>query len=218
MSATWRVCADFREDGHARALVDRLEAVELEHDLARSFHDLVFVERHGAEVQCYAGDRPQALKTQQLIESLASKNGWQVDTALSHWDEAATEWVKGSREEPGDAGHRRVHEEIIERERASSLKHGFPDWEVKVECPSHHDVLALAETLTKEDIPNVHRWRYLVVGALDEDSGAALAKRIREEAPEGTDTIVQASPQVILSEVPQRPYAIIRHLGRPVLD
>ncbi len=31
-------------------MLDRLEAVELEHDLASSFHDRVFLERHGAEV------------------------------------------------------------------------------------------------------------------------------------------------------------------------
>ncbi len=213
MSESWRLNIDLREEGHARALIDRLEAAELEHDLASSFHDRVFLERHGAEVIAYAGDRSQASKVAELVQSLAEKHGWQIDTHLLEWDEVKVEWVEGSHAVPHDARHHAAHAKVIADERASSLAHGFPDWEVKVKCPSHHDVLALTKQLASEQIPNVHRWRYLVVGANDEDSGNALAERMRKEAPAGTVTIVQASPQAVLANRPRNPFAVFGGLG-----
>jgi hypothetical protein len=213
MSESWRLTIDLREEGHARALVDRLEAVELEHDLSSSSHDRVFVNRHGAEVSAYAADHAQAVKAEQLIQSLAAKHGWHLETKLSAWDEVQAEWIEGSHGPSHDARHQAQHAKIIADERAASLAHGYPEWEVKVECPSHHDVLALAKQLTDEQIPNVHRWRYLVVGANDEDSGNALAERIRKEAPEGTVTIVQASPQAVLAGRPRSPFALFGGLG-----
>jgi hypothetical protein len=213
MSESWRLNIDLREEGHARALIDRLEAVELEHDLASSFDDRVFLERHRAEVSAYAGDQAQAGKVAELVRSLAEKHGWHIETHLLEWDEVKVEWVEGSHAVPHDTRHNAEHARIIAQERASSLAHGFPDWEAKVECPNHHDVLALAKQLTAEQIPNVHRWRYLVVGANDEDSGNALAERIRKEAPEGTITIVQASPQAILANQPRNPFSVFGGLG-----
>jgi hypothetical protein len=213
MSESWRLNIDLREEGHARALIDRLQAAELEHDLASSFHDRVFLNRHGAEVSAYAADRSQAGKVAELVKSLAEKHGWHIETELLEWDEVKVEWTDASHGVPHDTRHQAAHTQIIAQERASSLAHGYPDWEVKVECPSHHAVLALAKQLTAEQIPNVHRWRYLVVGANDEDSGNALAKRIRKEAPEGTITIVQASPQATLANRPSNPFAVFGGLG-----
>jgi hypothetical protein len=213
MSENWRMTIDLREEGHARALVDRLEAVELEHDLASSFHDRVFLVRHGAEVLAYTADRTQAGKVDELISSLAEKHGWHVDTHLSEWDEVKVEWVSTSKEIAHDAAHHAEHKKVMTEERASSLSHGYPNWEVKVECPSHQDVLALVETLENEGIPTAHRWRYLVVGALDEDSGEQLARRIRNEAPEGTTTIVQGSRQAVLGEGPANPFAVFGGMG-----
>jgi len=213
MSENWRVAIDLHEDGHAAALIDRLEAVELEHDLASSFHDLVFLDRHGAEVRAYTADQAQALKVQELVSALAHEHGWQIETKLFEWDEAQTEWVGTSREIRHDARHRAAHQHVIAAERASSRAHGYPDYEVKVECPSHHDVLALAEQLTAENIPNAHRWRYLVIGANDEDSGERLAARVRAEAPAGTTTIVQASRQATLADRPFNPFSAFGGMG-----
>jgi hypothetical protein len=208
VSENWRLAIDLREDGHARALIDRLEAVELKHDLASSFHDQVFLDRHGAEVRAYSSDQVQAEKVEELVNSLADKHGWQIETKLFEWDEAETEWVATSKDISHDARHGAAHKKVISDERASSLAHGYPDWEVKVECPSHHDVLALSETLTKENISNAHRWRYLVIGALDEDQANQLAERVRKEAPEGTTTLVQGSRQATLADRPANPFAV----------
>lgn len=213
MSENWRLAIDVHEEGHARALVDRLEAVELEHDLASSFHDRVFLVRNGAEVLAYAADQTQAGKVSELVTSLAAKHGWELETKLFEWDEGKVEWIETSKELAHDAPHLAAHSKVIAAERASSLAHGYPDWEVKVECPSHHDVLALVEQLTKENIPTAHRWRYLVIGANDEDSGEQLAARVRKEAPEGTTTTVQGSRQATLADRPANPFAVFGGMG-----
>lgn len=208
MSAHWRLNIDVREEGHARALLDHLEAFELEHDISSAFHDRVFLDRHGAEVRAYPGDRDQASKVEELVKSLGEKHDWHVETQLQQLDDVSAEWVDASKGVPDDNRHRAQHAKIIAQERAISQKYGTPGWEVKVECPTHHDVLALVERLTKENIPTAHRWRYLVVGALDEDSGEQLAARIRNEAPEGTTTIVQASPQAVIAQ--DSPFVVFR--------
>jgi hypothetical protein len=56
----WRVQVDFHEEGDARALTERLDAQQLEHDLSDAFHDRVVVSRDGARVFLYAGTRDQA--------------------------------------------------------------------------------------------------------------------------------------------------------------
>jgi len=38
VSDEWRLRIDVHEEGHARALIDRLEAAELKHDLGSAFH------------------------------------------------------------------------------------------------------------------------------------------------------------------------------------
>jgi hypothetical protein len=213
MSENWRLAIDLRDDGHARALIDRLEAVELEHDLSTSFNDQVFLDRHGAEVRAYTRDLIQAGKVDELVKSLAEKHGWHIETQLFEWDEAEVEWVATSKDISRDARHRAAHQKVIADERASSLAHGYPDYEVKVECPSHHDVLALVETLSQENIPTAHRWRYLVIGTNDEDQGNQLAERVLREAPEGTTTLVQASRQSALANRPPPPFT--RFVGLP---
>lgn len=60
MNDDWRVQVDFRADGPLDALLDRLDAQELEHDLSRAFHDRVIVSRNGTTIFLYAGDREQA--------------------------------------------------------------------------------------------------------------------------------------------------------------
>ena len=51
----------------------------------------------------------------------------------------------------------------------------------------------LLAALQAEGIPVLRRWRHLVVGANDEDQAKALAERLRVEAPEGSELVVEGS-------------------------
>jgi hypothetical protein len=49
--------------------------------------------------------------------------------------------------------------------------------------PSHREAVALAERLHAEGIPLIRRWRYLILGANNEDRARELAQTLELEAP-----------------------------------
>jgi hypothetical protein len=59
----------------------------------------------------------------------------------------------------------------------------------------------------------VHRDRYLVLGASDEDAATALADEVRSLAPQGATVTVGASPQTVEDAVGPNPFAIFGGLG-----
>jgi len=84
---------------------------------------------------------------------------------------------------------------------------------VRIELPDHAETVGLAERLEEEGIPVVRRHRYLLVGAATEGDAAALAERLRLEAPEGAHVHVQAGGEMIFKVVRQNPFTILGGLG-----
>jgi hypothetical protein len=75
--------------------------------------------------------------------------------------------------------------------------------------------VGLSKQLRKEGLPAVHRWRYLLVGATDEDSAKALAERIRNEAPTGNQVKVEGTWAAVYAERAPNPFAVLGE-GSPV--
>jgi hypothetical protein len=198
----------------ARELTERLQAPELEHDLERSFHDRVAVSLDGSELFCYTGTRAQAERVDQVIRSLGEQNSWQLESELRHWHPTAEEWEDPDTPLPDtDALRAAERQELMGSERAESLAQGYPEFEVRVELHRHRDTVQLAEKLRQEGLPNVHRWKYLFIGALDEDDANALAERLRGEVPSGSTVTVEASSSTVFDERPSNPFAILGGLG-----
>ncbi len=105
------------------------------------------------------------------------------------------------------------HEELIAAERQQLEETGEPEFEVRVDLPSHREAVHFAEQLRAEGLPAVRRWKYLVVGAADEDSAKALATRLEGEAPAGSKVTVEGSGQVAYAERPANPFAVFGGLG-----
>lgn len=220
MSDDWRLQVQLATEDEARELADRLSKFDLPHDLQHSFRDRVVVSRDDSEVFCYTDTREQAEAAERAIRSLAGEHHWDLLTQLRHWHPTAEEW-----EDPDEPlPHTRTeeateHTELVEQEREESLRQGFPDFEVRVKCPSRHDAEALARRLLQEGIANVHRWNFVVIGVEDEDSANALAERIRGEAPEGSEVTAEASTEEIGAEAPEistpyhNPFAVFGGLG-----
>ena len=99
------------------------------------------------------------------------------------------------------------------QEKAASAADGYPDYEVTVHCKSHRAANALADKLEQEGIPLTHRWSTVLVGADDEDSAAALADRLRSEAPEGSEVTVEGNLRAIYDERPGRRFWMLGGLG-----
>ena len=214
MNDDWRLQIDPREDEHAGPLVDRLDARELEHDLSEAFPDRVVVSRDGPRVFLYAGTREQVEAARDLIDSLARQHGWAVDTELRHWHPDAEEWEDPENPLPDSAGaHEAEHEESIAAERESVQEHGYPEFEVRVEFPTHHDAVRFDRQLHDKGLSTARRWKYLLVGAVDEDTANALAERLRGEAPAGSQVKVEGTWKAALAERPSNPFAIFGGLG-----
>lgn len=195
-------------------MVAGLDAAELEHDLSDAFHDKVIVSRDDQRVFLYAGTREQAERARDLVAKLARENGWGVEVELSHWHPAAEAWEDPDKPLPStDAALVAEHEELIAAERQTLEETGEPEFEVRVDLPSHRDAARFAELLRAEGLPAVRRWKYLVVGAADEDSAKALAARLEGEAPAGSRVSAEVSGSVAYAERPSNPFAVFGGLG-----
>lgn len=214
MNDEWRLQVDPHEQAVSALLLDRIEAGEVEHDLSGAFHDRVIVSRDGDRVFFYAGSREQAEAARELLQKLAAEHGWHLDLELRRWHPVAEEWEDPDRPLPADESARQAEREVLMRaERRETEESGQPEFEVRVDLPSRHDAAHFAERLTKEGVPAVHRWRFLLVGATDEDSAKALAERIRGEAPAGSKVAVEGTWQRAYAEQPRRSFAIFGGLG-----
>jgi hypothetical protein len=215
MGDDWRLQVGVFEDGRARALTERLEAEKLGEDIETSFGDRLVVSVDGPTVFVYAGDREQAESAATTIRSVAAQNDWDVELELKRWHPTAEEWEDPEEPLPQTPAERSAeHAKLVEKEREETAERGYAEYEVRIQCPSHHDTVALAQRLREEGMPVLRRWRYLLVGAPDEDAANALAERLRGEAPRGSTVTAEPSMRAAYDDDPARgSFAIFGGLG-----
>jgi hypothetical protein len=214
MHDDFRIRAVLADSRQARELGERLERGEVPHELATGAQDRVIVSVDGPEVFLYADTLEQAQRARRAIEALARGQNWTVETEIKRWHPVAEEWDDPDAPLPAAPEDLAAeHAELVARERAESGALGFSAYEVRIQCATHRDTVTLAERLRDEGLPVVQRWRYLLVGATDEDSAAALADRITQEAPPGTTVTVEASLGEIAAETGFSPFAVFGGLG-----
>jgi hypothetical protein len=214
MNDDWRVRIDIHDEGVARWLAGQLDADELEHDLDAAFHERVVVSVDGPLVFAYAGSRAQAERVADLVQRVAKEDGKNIEVQIAQWHPVSEEWESPDEPQPAtaaDAAEER--EERVEDEREESAEQGYPDFEVRVQCRSRHDASELSHRLDGENIAHVHRWSYLLIGAADEDSAQALAERLRSEAPEGSEVLVEQNRRVVYEHRPFNPFIYLGGLG-----
>jgi hypothetical protein len=215
MGDDWRLEVGLFEKGRAHALTERLDAGKLGDDLEKEFDKRLVVSADPPDVFVYAGDRAQAEAAESQIRSVAAEHGWDIEIELKHWHPTAEEWEDPDKPLPTtDAERLAEHQELLAQEREDSDIRGYSEYEVRIECPSHHDTVELDERLHAEGFPTVRRWKYLLVGADDEDSANTLAERLRAEAPEGSTVTAEPSLRQTYDDEPTRgSFAIFGGLG-----
>jgi hypothetical protein len=210
----WRLRVTLLENDQANTLTGGLAAGELEHDLTTNLKDRVAVSGEGAEVFCYAGAREVLDSVRATIERLADDQKWEPEFELKRWHPAAEEWEDPDVPLPASAGEQAAERaELMEREREEAEEDCSTEFEVRVQCNSHGDAVRLAGQLDAEGLPHARRWRYVLVGAPDEDSAQALAARLRSEAPEGSEVTVEGTAGAALDERPPNIFALFGGLG-----
>jgi hypothetical protein len=215
MGDDWRLQIGLFEQGTAHALTEHLAAGKLGDDLEEAFGKRLVVSADPPNVFVYAGDREQAEAAEGKIREVAAEHGWDIEIELKHWHPTAEDWEDPDKPLPSsDAEQLAEHEVLVAQEREDSDIRGYPEYEVRIECPSHHDTVKLDKRLHDEGFPTVRRWKYLLVGADDEDSANALAERLRGEAPQGSTVTAEPSLRQTYDDEPTRgSFAIFGGLG-----
>ena len=202
MAEDWRVTVEL-EEGHD--LAKELDEHELEDDAREALGQRVAVSGEGSQVFLYADTREAAEQAMEVVRSLVDKAGGTAELTLDQWHSVAEEWKPADEPLPKtDAEVEEENEEREEQDEADTEASGYAEWEVRLDLPSHGAAVELADKLEAEGIPTTRRWKYLLVGAADEDDANDLAKRFESEAPAGTRTLVQPGGEMAWEGAPKR--------------
>jgi len=214
MHDDWRLQVDLDDPDSFNPLVEQLEARELEHDLEEAFHNRVIVSRNDDLLFLYTATREQAERARTLLEALDLKHDWKLTIDLKRWHPAAEEWRDPDEPLPDDEAEREAeHKRLIAAERRQVEETGRFEFEVRIDLPSRHEAVRLAERLEDEGLPVARRWSFVLVGAYDEDEAKTLAERLRGEAPSGSQVAAEGTWGVAYTERPPNPFAVFGGLG-----
>ncbi|HTA07935.1 MAG TPA: hypothetical protein VK836_05480 [Streptosporangiaceae bacterium] len=199
----WRVTVRLRTGGQAGKAAEHLSAHKVEDEVHQRLGGRVVVGIGGGdELFLYAHTQDAAAAAQQSVRDLLSGHGLDADYTAERWHPLAEEWEAADVPLPATPAEVQAEREHLDEEETSqSVTGGVALFEVRVQLPSHRESVALAAGLAAEGYSVVRRWRFLVVGANNEDQAEEFAGRIRQEAPAGA---------VISTEEvgPGRPYTV----------
>jgi hypothetical protein len=188
----WRVTVTLHDEEHVGRALQSLREHEVEDDVRRRLGHHVAVSAGGPRIFLYAGTEQAAREADRVVRQVMAGRGVGADFALDRWHPIEEEWQDADLPMPQTEGQRQAeHERLEADETRESLATGHAQFEVRVELPSHHDAVALAERLQAEGRPAIRRWKYLVLGANDEDDARDLARVIAREAPAATSVQVE---------------------------
>jgi hypothetical protein len=150
----------------------------------------------GSRVFVYAGTEVAAREAEQVAREVLAEHHFKAGFAIHRWHPLEQRWEDPGVAMPRTEDERQAeHQRLLDDETAESLATGAAQWEVRVDFPSHQEAVALAATLRSEGLPVIRRWKFLVVGANNEDEARELADQIRREAP--ADARVRAEPSPV---------------------
>jgi hypothetical protein len=183
-SNDWRVTISLMEPADTDRVHRTFTGQQVEDDVRRRLGRNIAVSLSDAQLFLYAGTEDAASEAERMARDLLANEGIQAEFALHRWHPIEEEWESPDVAMPRTAAERQVeHQRLEDAETAESLASGTAQWEARVEFPSHHEAVALADKLRGEGRTVIRRWRFLVVGANNEDDARALAEQIEREAP-----------------------------------
>jgi hypothetical protein len=214
MNDDWRVQVTCPTTATAANLSELLREGDFQHELQDTAGERVVVSLDGHELFLYAGERAQAEKAVEAVRSLVAKPGVTVRTELRRWHPVSEEWVDADLPLPdSETAVAAEHSEMIAQERTEQAHLKYAEWEVRISAGSHREAIELSDRLRQQGITNMRRWRYLLVGAADEDAANALAERVRGIAGDSAKVEVEASSAVVEAEMPGNPFSVFGGLG-----
>jgi hypothetical protein len=205
----WRLRVRFADEAHGLHLGERLHAAELEHETRAKFGDRVVVSRDGPELFLYANSEGAAREAEGVVRSELEQQGHEAEITLDRWHPVEEEWVDAAQPLPDDSAERDAeHAALMAEEAEEARERGYAEFEVRIDLPSWGDATELSKRLDEEGLPHVRRWRYIVLGAANEDAANDLAERMRGQLPPDAEVSVEGSFAAAQAEQPYKPFAI----------
>ena len=126
----------------------------------------------------------------QVAREVLARNDVSALVRTERWSPWEEEWLDVTDKPSADvaAEQQAEHEYRQEQERERSRRAGFPAWQVRVEVPSHRDVVALAGHLAAQGRRVRRRRRHLLVGADCEDDAKGLVRELSGDGRADADT------------------------------
>jgi hypothetical protein len=188
----WRVTVTLHDEAHVGRVLESVREHEVEDDVRRQLGHRVAVSAEGPSIFLYAGTEDAAREADRVVRQLTAQRGAAADFAIDRWHPLEEEWENADVPMPQTDEQRAAeHQRLEQDETKESLAAGYAQWEVRIELPSRHAAVELADRLRAEGRSVVRRWTLVVLGANDSDDASALASQIKKEAPAGAEVSVQ---------------------------
>lgn len=166
---------------------------KVERDVHQRLGDRVAVSAGGASVFLYAGTEDAAREADRVVREILAERQLTAEFKLDRWHPIEQEWEDAGAPLPQTTAQREAEDERrVADETEETEETGQTGYEVLIEVPSRHEAVELAERLQSEGHPVIRRWRYLVLGANNEDDARDLAKSVQQEVP--ATASVRATP------------------------
>lgn len=163
-------------------------------DVGRRLGRTIVVGFGDSQIFLYAGTELAAAEAERAAREVLGQLGIEAEFAVHRWHPIEEEWQSPDVAMPRTEAERQAeHQRLEDAETAESLATGTAQWQARVELGSHREAVALADTLRDEGYAVVRRWRFLIVGAGNEDDARALANRIKQQAPPDAQVRAEAS-------------------------
>ena len=193
----WRVTVTFRDEADVQQAVQSVREHEVEDDVRSRLGHRVAMSVDGPVVFLYAGTEDTAREADRVVREVLAQHQLSAEFTLDRWHPLEEDWEDAGVPMPDTAEQRAAeHRRLIDAETQQSLAAGQAGWEVRVELPSHHQAVELAERLQAEGRPVIRRWKYLMLGANNEDDASALAEAVGQEVSARASVHIQAVPFV----------------------
>ncbi len=183
-STDWRVTISLTTQAHVEQARKSFSEKEVEQDVRHRLGRNIVVGSGDSQIFLYAGTELAASEAEQTAREVLGKLGIEAEFAIDRWHPIEEEWRSPDVAMPQTEAERQAeHQRLEAAETADSLAAGTSLWQARVELGSHRDAVTLAAALQGEGYPVVRRWRFLIVGASNEDDAQVLADHIRQVAP-----------------------------------
>jgi len=204
MGDNWRVCIAFgvlpsrRLHSFRNALIPAVSS---------RLGDQVTVSSSATRIFLYAPSIGLAEEAAQVAVEALAQHDISAPVRTEFWSPRDQKWrdaADGPPAEPAEpAAQQRADRQEAERKRSAMT--GVPAWQVRVEVPSHGDVIALAEHLAAQGWRVRRHPRSVIVWANCEDDAKGLGRALSGDDRADTDTAFQVgrvSYRYMYNEIP----------------